>query len=156
MFKYFKLLNILGSAAGIVLAVGMLIYAYIQTRPQYLPVTALLSYKGENFYLETAVSQDQLTRGLKFRSRLESNHGMLFKLGRLYTHVPFWMFQTHIPLQIVFLKDNLVTTVISHAVPCANPCPIYYGQQANQVIELPINTVNFRVGDRLDLKPYPG
>jgi hypothetical protein len=64
------------------------------------------------------------------------------------------MEQVKIPLDIIFIKDSMVTTVIYNAPPCAkNPCPIYRGSVATQVLELPSGAVKIQVGDKLNIQP---
>lgn len=150
----FKLLNILGPIAGISIIVASSTIAYLQTRPQHLPVTHTLTYNNRIFHLEVATIPLELEKGLKFRNHLDSDKGMLFKLGKEYQDVPFWMEQVKIPLDIIFLKGNVVTTVIKNAPPCAkNPCPIYFGSVATQVLELSPGAIKIRVGERLNIQP---
>ncbi|MCC5618616.1 DUF192 domain-containing protein [Nostoc sp. CHAB 5836] len=150
----FKLLNILGPIAGISIIVASSTIAYLQTRPQHLPITHTLTYHNRTFYLEVATKPVELEKGLKFRNHLPSDRGMLFNLGKEYKNVPFWMQQVKIPLDIIFLKDNVVTTVILNAPPCAkNPCPIYFGRVATQVLELSPGAIKIRVGERLNIQP---
>lgn len=149
-----KFLNILGPIAGISIIVASTTIAYLQTRPQDLPITQTLTYNNRTFKLEVATTPDELKKGLKFRNHLPSDRGMLFNLGKEYKAVPFWMEGVKIPLDIIFIKDNVVTTVIYKAPPCAkNPCPIYKGSVATQVLELPSGTVKIQVGDKLNIQP---
>ncbi|ODG99169.1 hypothetical protein A4S05_05440 [Nostoc sp. KVJ20] len=150
----YKLLNILGPIAGISIIVASTTIAYLQTRPQHLPITQMLTYNNRTFKLEVATTPVELKKGLKFRNHLPSDRGMLFNLGKEYKAVPFWMEGVKIPLDIIFIKDNVVTTVIYKAPPCAkNPCPIYKGSVATQVLELPSGTVKIQVGDKLNIQP---
>lgn len=149
-----KLLNIGGPVAGISIILGTLTISYLQNRPQYLPITHTLIHNNRTFKLEVATTPEELEKGLKFRSSLKGDRGMLFNLGKEYKDVPFWMSQVKIPLDIIFLKDNVVTTVIHNAPPCTkNPCPIYKGRVATQVLELSPSATNIRVGDRLNIQP---
>jgi uncharacterized protein len=149
-----KFLNILGPIAGISIIVASSTIAYLQTRPQQLPVTHTLTYNNRTFHLEVATTPEELEKGLKFRSSLEGDRGMLFKLGKEYKNVPFWMSQVKIPLDIIFLRDNVVTTVIYNAPPCTkNPCPIYFGSVATQVLEISPGATKIRVGERLNIQP---
>lgn len=135
----FKFLNILGPIAGISIIVASTIISYLQTRPQDLPLTHTFTHNNRTFHLEVATKPLELEKGLKFRNHLPSDRGMLFNLGKEYKNVPFWMQQVKIPLDIIFIKDKVVTTVIYNAPPCAkNPCPIYFGSVATQVLELSV------------------
>ncbi|WP_237088444.1 DUF192 domain-containing protein [Nostoc sp. PCC 7120 = FACHB-418] len=79
---------------------------------------------------------------------------MLFNLGGEIYNVPFWMYKVNFPLDIFYIKDNVVTTVVYNAQPCHKlPCPIYKGRVDNQVLELPNGVANIKVGDRLKIQP---
>lgn len=158
----FKLLNILGPVAGVSIIIGTVALDYVQTRPQDLPVTHILTHGDRTFKLEVASTPEQLEKGLKFRASLNSDgvlptvgdHGMLFNLGGEIYNVPFWMYKVNFPLDIFYLKDNVVTTAVYNAKPCyKNPCPIYKGKVANQVLELVGGAANIKVGDRLNIQP---
>ncbi|BAZ33717.1 hypothetical protein NIES4074_62310 (plasmid) [Cylindrospermum sp. NIES-4074] len=154
--SFYKLLNILGPIAGIGIIVGSSVFCYVQTRPQNLPVTHILTHGDHTFKLEVASTPEQLQKGLKFRASLNSDRGMLFNLGKDYYNVPFWMFQVQFPLDIIFLKNGVVTTVVKEAPPCTirkTPCPIYRGRVANQVLELAPGSANIRVGEQLNIQP---
>ncbi|MDB9369177.1 DUF192 domain-containing protein [Nodularia spumigena CS-586/05] len=148
-----KVLNIAGPIAGICLIIGMPTVAYFQTRPQQLPITQKFTYNEQTFYLEVATKPKELEKGLKFRASLPSNRGMLFKLGDQYENVGFWMHQVRFPLDIIYLDNGLVTTVIHNAQPCSQaPCTVYFGSRANKVLELPAGISNIQVGDKLTFK----
>lgn len=52
-----------------------------------------------------ARTPEEIGRGLMFRKRLKKNEGMLFKMGKKKRH-KFWMKNTYIPLDIIFLSKN--------------------------------------------------
>jgi uncharacterized membrane protein (UPF0127 family) len=148
-----KGLNIAGPIAGICLIIGMPTVAYFQTRPQQLPITQKFTHNGQTFYLEVATKPKELAKGLKFRASLPSNQGMLFKLGDQYENVGFWMHQVRFPLDIIYLDNGIVTTVINNAQPCSKaPCSVYFGSRANKVLELPAGISNIQAGDKITLK----
>lgn len=150
----FKLLNILGPVAGVLIIIGTVALGYVQTRPQDLPVTHLLTKGNRTFKLSVASTPEQLEKGLKFRASLNGSRGMLFNLGREIYDVPFWMYKVNFPLDIFYLKDNVVTTAVYNAQPCyKTPCPIYKGKVASQVLELVKGAANIKVGDRLNIQP---
>lgn len=158
----FKLLNILGPVAGVSIIIGTVALDYVQTRPQDLPVTHILTHGDRTFKLEVASTPEQLEKGLKFRSSLNGDgvlptvgdRGMLFNLGGEIYNVPFWMYKVNFPLDIFYLKDNVVTTAVYNAQPCyKTPCPIYKGKVADQVLELATGAANIKIGDRLNIHP---
>ncbi|BAY41230.1 hypothetical protein NIES2111_56260 (plasmid) [Nostoc sp. NIES-2111] len=150
----YKLIKMLGPIAGGLIILGNLTMIYIETRPQNLPVTHILTHNKQTFRLEIASTPEQLNKGLKFRSSLPRDRGMLFNLGGEIYNVPFWMYKVNFPLDIFYLKENVVTTAVYNAEPChKTPCPIYKGRVANQVLELPNGVANIKVGDRLNIQP---
>ncbi|MCC5659114.1 DUF192 domain-containing protein [Nostoc sp. XA010] len=151
-----KLLNIAGPIAGVSVIFFTAVVSYIETRPQKLPIQYKLIHNNQTFYLEAANKTQELEKGLKWRNHLNTDHGMLFNLGREYNHVPFWMYQVKVPLDIIYLKNNVVTTIIHNAPPCMrNPCPIYYGVTATQVLELKAGASNIQLGQKLTIEPIP-
>lgn len=67
--------------------------------------------------VELARTPDELTRGLMFRDKLGANEGMLFLFPRSEIR-RFWMRNTHIPLDMVFLDSSRVVVGIEeNAVP---------------------------------------
>lgn len=149
----FKLMNILGPVAGVSIIISTVALSYVQTRPQDLPVTHILTKSDRTFKLEVASTPEQLQKGLKFRSSLNGERGMLFNLGGEIYNVPFWMYKVNFPLDIFYLKDNVVTTAVYNAEPChKTPCPIYKGKVASQVLELVRGAANIKVGDRLNIR----
>jgi uncharacterized protein len=53
-----------------------------------------------------ARTPEEIARGLMFRKRLKKNEGMLFKMGAKRKY-GFWMKNTYISLDIIFLSKNL-------------------------------------------------
>jgi uncharacterized protein len=76
-------------------------------------------------YVEIAKTQEQKAQGLMFRKSLKENKGMLFIFPDS-TILNFWMKNTLIPLDIIFIKENLEISDIAQAAPCTiEPCAIY-------------------------------
>jgi uncharacterized membrane protein (UPF0127 family) len=67
--------------------------------------------------VEIARNDEQRNRGLMFRRELAADHGMLFLFQETSEH-PFWMRNTLIPLDIIFLGDDRkVVGVVANAAP---------------------------------------
>ncbi len=81
---------------------------------------------GTVITLELAVTPEEHQQGLMFRTGLPADRGMLF-LFEEETIPSFWMKDTWIPLDIVFLgADGTVHDVVENVPPCtAEPCPRY-------------------------------
>jgi uncharacterized membrane protein (UPF0127 family) len=97
---------------------------------------------GKQIYqLEKASTPEQEEKGLMYRTRLPRNHGMLFLFQPPHA-VSFWMKNTKIPLDIVFLSQGKVVYVEPNAPPCpGDPCNIYgSGRVVDMVVELPAGT----------------
>ncbi len=124
-----------------------------------LPVAILPG--GRPLTLELAMTQDEIGQGLMFRSSLPENRGMLFLFGE--ERIPsFWMKNTLMPLDIVFLSaEGTVVDVIHNALPCTTePCPQYVSKApAMAVLEVAAGVAESHGldnGTRLHFKRVPG
>jgi uncharacterized membrane protein (UPF0127 family) len=76
---------------------------------------------------ELAMTPEARTRGLMERPSLPADQGMLF-IFEVAQPLSFWMFNTLIPLDIIFADAERRVTSISAAVPPCRPpsrCPTY-------------------------------
>jgi uncharacterized membrane protein (UPF0127 family) len=88
--------------------------------------------------LEIAKTHEQRTTGLMHRESLEENSGMLFIYGS-EQQLTFWMKNTLIPLDMIFLNSNkTIVHIIKNAQPCVEePCKVYPSENpAIYVIEV--------------------
>lgn len=92
---------------------------------------------GTLYKVEVAKTLQQRKQGLMGREKLEKNHGMLFIFEESKPH-SFWMKNTKIPLQIIWLdkEKNIVETQV--ATPCkTKECPVYIPKEkAKMVLEV--------------------
>lgn len=87
------------------------------------------------FNVEIADSPDERSRGLMFRENLPRSAGMLF-VYPAPQHASFWMRNTLIPLDMVFVDSaGRVTVVHSEAVP-GDETPIDGGDGVQFVLEI--------------------
>ena len=93
---------------------------------------------GTRVHLELALTDQEKALGLMFRDSLPADAGMLFVFDA-DSPVPFWMKNTFIPLDLVWLdKDGKVVDVHADTPPCrADPCPSYApARPARTVLEV--------------------
>lgn len=122
---------------------------------QMLPITAQVEIGGEQISLEVARTREQQAMGLMYRTSLAPNRGMLFAFNPPQP-TNFWMKNTKIPLDMVFLRNGEVKAIAPNVPPCtADPCPSYGpGVLIDQVIELPggrAAELGLKVGDQLNI-----
>ncbi|MCM8773944.1 MAG: DUF192 domain-containing protein [Candidatus Omnitrophica bacterium] len=90
-----------------------------------------------------------------FRNNLEENRGMLFIFEEEDIY-PFWMKNTFIPLDIIWINEDREVVFIKHsAQPCKEErCPsIYPDKKARFVLELKGGTakkIGLNSGDKID------
>ncbi|WP_308914946.1 DUF192 domain-containing protein [Jannaschia sp. LMIT008] len=87
------------------------------------------------FDVELALTAQEQARGLMFRDQMARSAGMLFVYDRV-APVAFWMRNTLIPLDMVFIDDaGIVTKVHANAVP-RDETPIPSGGPVRAVLEI--------------------
>lgn len=79
---------------------------------------AISSAKGRyTFQVEVARSDAEWSKGLMFRTEMGADEGMIF-VGRAPQMASFWMKNTVIPLDIVFIgTDRRIINIVENAVP---------------------------------------
>jgi len=118
--------------------------------PAGLP-EALISIDGKTYRIEVATTPQQAEKGLMYRTSLPAGHGMLFPFQPARP-VAFWMKNTKIPLDMLFLADGHVLHVFEKVQPClSEPCPTYsLSVPVDMVLELPVGTAerdHLKTGD---------
>jgi uncharacterized membrane protein (UPF0127 family) len=123
---------------------------------------------GKNkIQLEVAQSEQEITRGLMFRTSMPEDAGMVF-LFDPPRPVNFWMYHTLIPLDMMFIKNNKIVKIFEQVPPCKseNPreCPRYpdgEGIEVTEVLEVNggyVQKYGIKEGDRIyfTIKSNPG
>lgn len=92
---------------------------------------------GASFSVEFARTPDEWAKGLMFRESLPEHQGMLFVFDEEKPR-RFWMKNTLIPLDMIFLDANKTVVFIhENAEPCEqDPCKLYPSPPAQYVLEV--------------------
>jgi uncharacterized protein len=90
------------------------------------PAPACVAPDGTRLRLELATTDQERFLGLMFRDQLAADAGMLF-IFETADRYPFWMKNTNIPLDLVWLDGSgSVVEVRADVQPCrTDPCPSY-------------------------------
>jgi uncharacterized protein len=126
------------------------------TSGQVLPVSARARIADRPIELEVAKTAEQQAMGLMYRTSLPDDRGMLFEF-KPARWVNFWMKNCKISLDMIFLRDGVVTAIQASAPPCtADPCPTYGPDTVvDGVIELRggrAAELGVKVGDRIAIE----
>lgn len=119
--------------------------------PQRLPLDARVTIGNCTVLLEVARTPSQQATGLMFRTQLDRDRGMAFPFEPPRS-VAFWMKNTKISLDMLFLRGGVVRHIEPSVPPCtADPCPSY-GPPPTEVIDLVIELAGGRAAD-LGIQP---
>ena len=113
---------------------------------------------GKNLIMinvETADDNYERMHGLMFRENIDKNSGMLFVFD-YEDNQTFWMKNTLIPLDIIFISKDMKIVDIKYATPCReNPCKLYKSTRpAKYVLEVNGNYTiknNIKIDDKITL-----
>ncbi len=124
--------------------------------PTHLASTPVVLPDGSEIQAELAANFGERQRGLMFREFMPADQGMLF-LFDTSANWRFWMLNTLIPLDILWMnEDREIVYISADTPPCpsGNSCPTYGPNEASRyVLELNAGEAARRglaVGDRLD------
>ena len=117
------------------------------------PTTVFFPERNLSIDVEIADTDSERMKGLMFRDSLEDYEGLLFIFEDTQPRT-FWMKNTSIPLDIIFISENFIIINIENADPCsADPCKLYPSLGlAKYVLEVKQNFStynNLSVGDRV-------
>src|SRR3954453_20164828 len=124
----------------------MLALACAQRTPAPSPATTTSAASAQRIVLpdnfvvsvEVAATEELRSQGLMYRDQLAENRGMIFLFPQVGEY-PFWMKNTLIPLDMIWIDSDHRIVHIAHDVPpCkADPCPNYPPHaMASSVLEL--------------------
>lgn len=107
--------------------------------------------------IEIAQTEEERTQGLMYREILDNNSGMLFIFTQENIY-PFWMKDTLIPLDIIWINNaDTIVFIQKNALPCKTEiCESYYPNiSASYVFEInsgKADELGLKVGDKFDIK----
>lgn len=108
------------------------------------------------FIVELALTPQQRAQGLMFREEMAPNAGMLFLFDREAPR-SFWMRNTLIPLDLIFIDSQGMIVSIAHDAVPHDETPIPSGLPAAGVLELNGGTVarlGIKPGDRVTHRAF--
>ncbi len=124
--------------AALMLSVAWSADVHAAGSAQALPVQTITidSDRGPvRFRVEIAADRDSQERGLMFRKSMAPDAGMLFDFHGL-VETSFWMKNTYIPLDIVFIRaDGTISSIAPQATPLSET-PIPSGEPVRAVLEI--------------------
>jgi uncharacterized membrane protein (UPF0127 family) len=119
-------------------------------------VTIFTSSSKVEIKVEIADTPEKRQFGLMFREKLERNSGMLFVFEE-EQYVTFWMKNTRIPLDMIFISENgTINEIKENVQPCEkDPCPTYPSKFPTKYV-LEVNSGfcrqnNIKVGDKVKI-----
>lgn len=144
---------------AVAIAAVITIYGFMRNEPTIDFHKATLVIGESEFSVEVADSTIELIEGLQFRESLPENAGMVFIFGETKS-TTFWMKNTLIPLDMVWVTDNTVVGFEENV-------STQIGQPDNELIRYPspgavdigiefnagtVANYGIEVGDRIELK----
>lgn len=79
----------------------------------------MVTIRGHTFSVEIADANEERVKGLSGRDDLDEEKGMLFVFERPVLS-SFWMKDTRIPLDIIFMNNNRIVTIHHNVKPQPN------------------------------------
>ena len=124
-----------------------------QTGLEQVPLTIHSAKGTHHFTVEVARTPEQQERGLMFRRSLAGDRGMIFPYEPPQ-EVAFWMKNTFIPLDLVFIREDGRIGRIATAKPL-DETPVPSGDLTAAVLEIRggrAAELGIKAGDKVDWK----
>jgi uncharacterized membrane protein (UPF0127 family) len=124
-----------------------------QTGLEQIALTIRTAHAIHHFTVEVAATPEQQEVGLMFRRSLPPNHGMIFPYDPPQ-QVAFWMKNTLIPLDIIYIRQNGTIARITNA-EAMDLTPLPSGEPVVAVLEIRggrAKELGIRAGDRVEWK----
>ena len=150
----------------LVILIGCLFFIFAEKlfSPVYQGSKNQICFKANCFFVEVAKTESEKEQGLMFRTKLDPDKGMLFIFDNEGEY-SFWMKNTLIPLDIIWMDKNYKIVFISKNIqPCLsseagrqNDCPfVSSGVNAKYVFEINGGTaekIGLKVSDQAEFMP---
>jgi uncharacterized membrane protein (UPF0127 family) len=99
-----------------------------------VPLTIRTNRATHHFTVEVAATPEQQERGLMFRRSVPADGGMIFPYNPPQT-VAFWMKNTLVPLDIIFIRSDGTIVRVTHA-KALDLTPLPSGEPIAAVLEI--------------------
>ena len=109
-------------------------YKFYVNNITYRDGLAVLPLPQKILYLEIADSKEEQRQGLSNRDALPHD-GILFVFDEPGNY-GFWMKDMKFPIDIIWVHNNRIVTIVRDAMPSDNPQVMYPSEPANYVLEL--------------------
>ncbi|GAB5387947.1 MAG: hypothetical protein Alpg2KO_09150 [Alphaproteobacteria bacterium] len=123
---------------------------------QDLIITSLATGQDHGFSLELAITSDQWARGLMFRRYLPADHGMLFVATDHPRQTSFWMRNTLIELDMIFIAPGWRIGHIHHRAQPLDETGISSQGRVVAVLEVAggrAEALGLKPGDKISISP---
>jgi len=137
---------------SLILIIIVCVVLLVKPTKQQSTSTIDITIKNKTFSLEIAKSTIQKSMGLSNRNSLCPNCGMIF-VYRIESTYPFWMKNTLIPLDIIWVNKQGVVVDIIQGKP-NNLSILTPKSKALYIIELNLDTstnLNLNIGDHIQI-----
>jgi uncharacterized membrane protein (UPF0127 family) len=135
MLRYLLALALLASCSGSPKADDNHAAATTSTRPKTIPLVITANGKPHRFDVEIALTAKEQANGLMFRKDLPTDGGMVFPMSPPRS-ASFWMKNTFIPLDMLFVRTNGSIALVAANVKPYSREPVSAGIPVAGVIEL--------------------
>jgi uncharacterized membrane protein (UPF0127 family) len=143
-------------SSALIIILGLTLFLFFKPKNNKFPDNISLFINNQGYYLEVAQTSKTRQTGLSNRNNLCFNCGMLFVFNRLDKQT-FWMKDTHIPLDIIWLnsKHEIIKIVVAAKTDSEN---LYTSETpAKYAIELNANEslkLGLKIGDTIEIPNF--